>query len=116
MKKSLIFSLIIIIGVSFLFLANKEEVSLMQGNQRVIEVNAFRFGYDPEVIYLNKGEEVEIKINNLDVFHGISVPGFNVKGNEVIKFTADKIGEFEWYCNNFCGGGHRSMRGKIIVE
>lgn len=39
-------------------------------------------------------------------------PGENVD----IKFIADKYGEFTFSCNVFCGEGHKSMKGKLIVR
>lgn len=79
-------------------------------------VNAFRFGYSPDIIQVNKGDKVRIKINNTDTLHGIRIPDFGIQGNDFVEFTADKSGEFEWYCNNVCGQGHMQMKGRIIVS
>ncbi len=79
-------------------------------------INAFRFGYSPNIIEVNKGDKVIIYINNTDTMHGIRIPDFGVSGNERVEFVADKQGEFEWYCNNICGLGHMQMKGKIIVK
>lgn len=81
-----------------------------------ISIEAFQFGYTPDVINIKKGEKVRISIDNTDVMHGIRIPDLGVRGNETIEFSADKTGEFIWYCNVFCGEGHMSMKGKIIVK
>ena len=81
-----------------------------------INVKAFRFGYEPNVIKVAKGEKIKIKINNIDVLHGIRIPDLGLSGNEVLEFTANQTGEFTWYCANACGGGHQSMQGKLIIE
>lgn len=79
-------------------------------------VKAFRFGYSPDVIELNKGDKVRIKVENTDTTHGIRIPDLNLKGNNTIEFTADKEGEFNWYCNVMCGEGHKEMGGKLIIK
>jgi len=81
-----------------------------------INVKAFKFGYEPNVIKVVKGERIKINIENADVLHGIRIPDLGLSGNEVLEFTANQAGEFTWYCANTCGEGHRSMQGKLIVE
>ena len=34
---------------------------------------------------------------------------------EIIKFTADKPGQFRFRCSVFCGLGHTGMKGELIV-
>jgi len=90
--------------------ASEEEV-------KVFNVKAFRFGYSPSVITVNKGDKVKIIIDNEDTTHGIFLSEFGVsikKGDA--EFIADKAGEFTWFCNNFCGSGHRQMKGTLIVK
>lgn len=83
---------------------------------REINVKAFKFGYEPNIIRAIKGERIKINIDNSDVLHGIRFPELGLSGNDSLEFTADQTGEFVWYCNNFCGEGHKSMQGKLIVE
>ncbi len=114
MNKYIIFSaalIAVIIPVVF-FSSNSGE----DNGIREISVNAFRFEYDPDTIYIKKGEAVRIEINNLDMVHGISIPDMDIRGYNSVEFTAEKEGEFDWYCYNPCGEGHGRMRGKIIVE
>jgi len=89
-----------------------------EGGQLPIEINvkAFRFGYEPNVINAKKGERIKININNTDILHGIRIPDLGLSGNEVLEFTADQVGEFTWYCANMCGQGHGSMQGKLTIE
>jgi heme/copper-type cytochrome/quinol oxidase subunit 2 len=80
-------------------------------------VKAFRFGYDPNKIVVNKGDTVRIIINNTDTLHGMYIPDLNLLGSEIIEFTANKSGEFTWRCTNpACGLGHPTMRGTLIVK
>lgn len=83
---------------------------------REVNVKAFQFGYEPNVINVAKGEKIKINIDNTDVLHGIRIPDLGISGNEVLEFTADQAGEFTWYCANACGQGHGTMQGKLIVR
>jgi len=94
---------------------NISGTELSQQNQVMFSVDAKKWQFTPYVIRVKKGQRVKIIINNTDTTHGISLPDFNVSGNDSIEFTADKIGEFTFKCNTFCGDGHSAMQGKIIV-
>src|SRR3989338_9157329 len=76
-----------------------------------IKIDAFQFGYSPDKITVKKGEKIKLIINNIDVPHGIRIPEYEIKGDESIEFVADKVGEFNWYCTNMCGPGHKFMTG-----
>lgn len=83
---------------------------------REISIDAKRFEFNPRTITVKEGEKIKLTINNLDTTHGINIPDLGVSGFNSLEFTADKKGEFTFYCNNFCGSGHDAMQGKIIVE
>ena len=61
-------------------------------------------------------KKVKINIDNTDTLHGIRIPDLGIRGDETLEFTADKAGEFTWYCTNMCGSGHMQMQGKLIVK
>src|SRR3989344_9449376 len=90
--------------------------SIKDDDVKEFQVKAFRFGYSPGIITVNKGDNVKIIINNTDTFHGIRIPDLGIKGNEILEFTADKTGEFDWYCANMCGKEHMQMKGKLVVK
>ena len=85
-------------------------------------VTAFQFGFDPGIISVNNGDIVKLNIVSRDVTHGIAINEFDV--NEVItpgktatiKFTANKTGNFTFYCSVYCGGGHVEQKGTLIVK
>ena len=87
-----------------------------------IAMTAKQYEFDPSVINAKMGDTIVIKITSLDVEHGFSLPEFGV--NEVISpgehktitFKANKQGEFTFRCSVYCGSGHQSMTGKIVVE
>ena len=83
---------------------------------KIINIDAKKFEYSPNIIKLKKGDHVKIVVNNKDADHGIVIPDFNVKGMDSVEFTADKTGTFEFHCPTFCGEGHREMEGTIVVE
>ncbi|MEK6923226.1 MAG: cupredoxin domain-containing protein [Nanoarchaeota archaeon] len=85
-----------------------------------IHENNFKF--DVKEIKVKLGDKVKITSINDQGFHNLAVPDFNVRTemgsspNEMmIEFTADKTGEFPYFCEV---GGHKNagMEGKLIVE
>jgi len=117
MKKYIIVGIVIIIAIAGIFaLKSFTGKVVAESDAKEFAIEAFRFGYSPDVITVNKGDKIKIIINNTDTLHGIRIPELNIKGNDVIKFTADKQGEFTWYCANMCGKEHMEMNGKLIVK
>ncbi len=120
MKKYILIGIIIIIAiVAGIFIAKSmtgNSVKNIEQEIKEFKVDAFRFGYTPNIITVNKGDKIKIIINNTDTLHGIRIPDLNLKSNDFIEFTAEKAGEFDWYCANMCGKGHMEMKGKLIVR
>lgn len=115
----IIITIIIIIGVGVAFFIGsgfQSAAKTKESDVKEFKINAFKYNYDPNVITVKKGDRVKITINNADGLHGITIPDLSLNGDQGIEFIADKIGEFTWYCNNFCGEGHRQMQGKLIVQ
>jgi cytochrome c oxidase subunit 2 len=94
---------------------------LAQPKPRVIKVSARRFTYSPNVIELKRGEPVTLELTTEDVFMGFNLPDFNVRSDIVpgktstVAFTPDKAGSFIFLCDVFCGDGHETMNGKLVV-
>jgi cytochrome c oxidase subunit II len=88
---------------------------------RVIKVKAEKFHFTPKEIRLKKGESIILQFTSVDFIHGFNLPDMNVRADLVpgkitdVKLTPDRIGEFAFVCDNFCGSGHEEMEGKIIV-
>lgn len=87
-----------------------------------IKMTAKRFEFDPNLIAVKKGERVRLIITALDRNHGFKLEAFGInqklkKGDPAtIEFRADKVGAFPFQCSEFCGLGHRKMKGKVVVE
>lgn len=85
-------------------------------------MTAKRFEFVPSTITVNKGDRVVLNILSTDVEHGFSLATFDiietlpVGQTKTIAFTADQVGEFNFFCSVFCGSGHSDMRGKLIVN
>ncbi|MDO8468414.1 MAG: cupredoxin domain-containing protein [Candidatus Peribacter sp.] len=96
--------------------------SSVQGEARVIRVEASNWAFTPSVITAKVGEKVKLEFVGVSGNHGIGVPdlGLDVKFNEGQTVTADlptdKAGSFPFKCNVLCGEGHRDMTGTIVVE
>jgi cytochrome c oxidase subunit II len=92
-----------------------------RGEDKVIRVTARKFVFTPNEIALKKGEPVVIELSTLDVFMGFNVPELNVRSDIVpgkvvrLAVTPDRAGTFTFLCDVFCGDGHESMSGKIVV-
>ena len=85
------------------------------------KLEAFKFGYDPEVIKVKKGDLVRLLATSRDINHGIYIKEYGIdvtliKGEvKKIEFIADKSGTFPIICSVYCGRGHHSMTAKLIV-
>jgi cytochrome c oxidase subunit 2 len=89
---------------------------------RRIEVVASRYAYDPPVIEAREGEVLELELRSADTDHGFEIKPYGIKvaipkGGAVVRvtFVADKPGRFVIECSEYCGSGHKRMRGELIV-
>jgi cytochrome c oxidase subunit 2 len=89
--------------------------------ERVIRVTARKFEFVPETIELKQGEPVVLEFTTADVLMGFNAPDFKVRADIApgqvarVRLAPDRAGEFEFFCDNFCGEGHETMSGKIRV-
>lgn len=114
--------------------AGKPGVS-QEGDVTVIRVKGFSYGYAPRYIHVKKGSKVRIIFTNIDkaagltknpdVTMGLTIAGYygaktmiwSVRGmSGVSEFIADKAGEYEFFCQQFCGPLHLEMRGTFFVD
>lgn len=87
--------------------------------------------YDPDVIRVKKGQIVEITFeptdNGLGVGHGFAISSYDeavflngamVGAPKTVKFRADRVGKFTFYCATQCSTEklHPTMNGTLIVE
>lgn len=98
-----------------------EEMKVV-GEVKEFTIEGKNFAFVPSSITVNKGDKVKITFKNTEGFHDFVVDEFGAATkqgqapfNEVIEFTADKAGSFEYYCSV---GSHRAMGmfGTLIVK
>lgn len=88
---------------------------------RVINIQAKRFEYTPNRIVVELGELVTIRMESLDVTHGLYMDGYgiNIKARPGLigkaTFVADKPGRFSFRCSETCGEFHPYMIGFMEV-
>ncbi|MCR4277181.1 MAG: cupredoxin domain-containing protein [Candidatus Roizmanbacteria bacterium] len=99
-----------------------ETTTTAMNSVKEFTVTAKSWAFNPEVITVKQGDKVKLKIKSIDVTHGFALPDFDVKidlvpnKEETVEFTADKKGEFTFFCSVMCGEGHTGMKGKLVVE
>lgn len=86
-----------------------------------------RFNWDGVPVVLETGTEYDFHLTSYDVQHGFSIrpeetlskqinlqvlPGYEW----VVPMEFDEAGTYHIICNEFCGEGHRTMHGSVIVE
>jgi cytochrome c oxidase subunit 2 len=93
-----------------------------QPASRSFEITASRFQYEPARLEVSEGDAVRLTLHSTDTTHGFGIKELKVeavipKGGEpvTVEFVADQAGTFEFFCTEYCGAGHRSMRGTLVV-
>ncbi len=97
-------------------------VDSQSGVDRVIEIDAFNFGYSEEEIRVKQGETVRIIMTSTDGTHDFVVDELNIQSGVIstngvteVEFEATQTGVYEFYCSI---GSHRQagMFGTLIIE
>jgi len=113
--------LVAAIAVSAAPLQAADAPSASSATERVVQVTARRFTYNPGVIELELGVPVVIELTSLDRDHGFAVPDLGLRidvepGKTArVRVVPDKVGTFAFHCDVFCGSGHEEMAGRIVV-
>jgi len=96
-------------------------VSSASAEERFFEIKAKKFSYTPNIITVNRGDTVKIRLLSEDVHHGFFLDGYGIKtsahpGMEgSLKFIADKPGRYTFRCSVTCGEFHPYMVGYLVV-
>jgi cytochrome c oxidase subunit II len=93
---------------------------------KVFEVVARRFSFEPATIDVVEGDTVRLLVRSADGPHGVEIKAFKVKkavprakeGDSpvTIEFVAAAAGEYPILCSEYCGNGHKDMKGTLIVR
>ncbi len=85
-----------------------------------IYLTALSYQWTP-ILRLELGREYILHLSSLDVNHGFSLAPVNVNFQVVpgydygLRVTPNAAGDFRIICNEFCGIGHHTMVGKVVV-
>lgn len=92
-----------------------------QPKEQVIQIVARKFSYSPSQLTLKQGVPVVLELTTDDVLMGFNAPDFQARVDILpgqvakVRLVPDKIGTFAFLCDVFCGSGHETMNGTIIV-
>jgi heme/copper-type cytochrome/quinol oxidase subunit 2 len=112
--------------------------TLAPPQERDLVITAHKYGYDPEVVHVNRGDHVRIRLVAKDVTHGFYLEGYDLDAKarpenptfwlrrpstgekyhavEEIEFVASRTGKFRYRCSTTCGYMHPFMQGELIVS
>jgi cytochrome c oxidase subunit 2 len=89
---------------------------------RVVRIAAKQFEYDPPTVVLKRGQRVVLELTTIDRPHGFKQAALGIKAELLpgqvarVELTPEKVGNFMFVCDLFCGTGHDDMDGTIVVE
>ena len=109
-----------------------------------ITITARKYGYEPSILRVNRGDRLHIRLVAADVTHGFYLEGYDLDakarpqnptfwirhpsagrdarvGSEYqeiqeIDFVASRAGKFHYRCSITCGSMHPFMQGELIVS
>jgi cytochrome c oxidase subunit 2 len=102
--------------------SNEPGVHPLGGSRYDVVIRAFEGGYRPSQIRVPAGAEVTFRVLSEDLPHGFAIEraGLQIEllPNAFVeaKHTFTEPGEYQFQCHVYCGGGHETMRGTIVVE
>lgn len=77
--------------------------------------------FNPSEIRVPAGAEVTFTVTSIDILHGFNVEGTRLNmmliPGQISRntYTFDEPGEYLVICHEYCGLGHHTMAGKVIV-
>ena len=94
-----------------------------QGTVREFQVMAKKYEWEPARFEVDEGDTVRFIVHSTDSKHGFGIKALKVKqevpksGDPVtIELVASRPGEFEIACSEWCGKGHKTMKGVLVVR
>jgi cytochrome c oxidase subunit 2 len=78
--------------------------------------------FEPAELRVPRGAQVTFIATSADVIHGLHVAGTRINVMLIpgqvarVTHTFDRPGEYLLVCHEYCGVGHHTMGGKVIVE
>ena len=91
-------------------------------DENFFEIRAKKFSYSPNMLKVNIGDFVRIRLISEDVTHGLFIDGYGQNTSAhpgqdgSLTFMADKRGRYSFRCSVTCGEFHPYMIGYLVVE
>ena len=123
-KKRIVFHavlLVVSIAVILQQMSVRSRAQETQSNEQIIRISASTFEFKPSEITLRKGVPVTLELISQDRHHGFKLAEFHLRADiqpgpvETIRFVPDKVGNFTFFCDVFCGEEHEDMSGTLRV-
>jgi cytochrome c oxidase subunit 2 len=112
-----------VVGAALLCCAGHPAAASGRAATERFVVTASRYRFEPARLEVRAGDVVELALHSADTTHGLEIDAFGVKavipkGGAVVtvSFVADKVGVFPFACSEYCGSGHKRMKGELVVE
>ncbi|MEJ2057042.1 MAG: cytochrome c oxidase subunit II [Desulfofustis sp.] len=121
-----------LIALTMFWVGWQSYIGLRNVPDDAIEVDVFGQMYSWIFVYPNDketegelvvplGKAVKLNIESWDVLHSFAIPSFRIKVDAVrgmptyAWFMADREGEYDIFCTEFCGIGHADMLAKLRI-
>ncbi len=88
----------------------------------LVVMEAYNWAFEPDEVRVPAGAEVTFQGRSTQDYHGIAILGtpvvvsFDRSSPTEITHTFTEPGEYPWVCSEYCGAGHLSMTGRVVVE
>ena len=106
-----------------LFVCGAITTSARADGARELQVIAKKYEFVPARLEVTQGETVRVVVRSEDSKHGFGIKELDVKTEvpktgepATIEFVAEEAGEFEITCTKWCGKGHKTMKGLLVVK
>jgi cytochrome c oxidase subunit 2 len=102
--------------------AEQASSTTIDPNDPVVSITAHEFSYTPDTITLQEGVAVTLDLTSDDVHHGFNLPDFNIRADVLpvmhtkLRLVPNKKGTFVFLCDYYCGFGHETMNGTVVVQ
>jgi cytochrome c oxidase subunit 2 len=99
----------------------KAEEVYVVGKQWMWKIQHPQGNREIDELHVPVGYPVKLIMTSQDVIHSFFIPAFRVK-QDVLPgryttewFTPTKVGEYRFFCAQYCGTSHAAMTGKVVV-
>ncbi len=123
MKRAFAVSFLLVLMLASITLPGRSQSAAPAGETKEILMTAKKYEFSPSTVEIKAGTRIIFKITSVDREHGFEIADVKnscvkIKKGETatVEYLAEKPGTVEFRCCVFCGGGHGSMKGKIVIR